>query len=90
MLSLSTCFMSYGHVLFGFRREPWIAISPTTILLIIKYYYITDSVVPTSADSDFYFAVAAYLTSLNVQCLKNSMLFWTRNTYMAFIFRSPH
>ena len=48
--------MSYGQVLFGFRREPWIA-----ILLI------SDIVVATSTDSDLYFAVAAYLTSLNVQ-----------------------
>ena len=55
----------------------------------ITYYYTSDSIVATSADLDF-FAFAEYLTSLNVQCLKKSMLFWMRNMYMAFIFRSPH
>ena len=58
MLSLTyTCVLAKCLVAMSYSASAWIA-----ILLI------SDSFVATSADSDFYFAVAAYLTSLNVQC----------------------
>ena len=48
--------MSGYHVLFGFRRKPWAAIS-------CQFRFVA-----TSADSDFNFPVAAYFTCLHVQC----------------------
>ena len=55
MLSLTyACVLAKYLVAMSYSDTAWIA-----ILLI------SDSFVATSADSDFYFAVAAYLTSLN-------------------------
>ena len=58
MLSLTyTCVVAKYLVAMSYSASAWIAI------LLIN---ISDSFVATSAESDFYFAVAAYLTSLNV------------------------
>ena len=60
MLSLTyTCVLAKYIVAMSCSASAWI-----TILDLL----ISDSLVANSADSDFYFAVAAYLTSLNVQC----------------------
>ena len=52
-----TCVLAKYLLAMSYSASAWIA-----ILLI------SDSFVATSADLDFYFAVAAYLTRLNVQC----------------------
>ena len=52
--------------------------------------HFSDSSIATSASSGLFFAVAANFICSNVQCWSYYMLFWTRNTYMTIVFRSPH